>query len=459
MHRLFCICLLFLFISTNCNAQFDLYKGEFYLFQDAKTQKGIVIEHDSIYYINSSTQSNRLKHTDYPEIISRYNSFIVKGKNYFTHNGCGPVLEWRNDSLVRIDNSFLHHNQYGAAGFVYKNEIYYFGGYGMFTFKNLLTKYIFKSREWMSVQTFGDKRPSLRRDANRVLIEDQLYVFGGLVENPDNFYFGQEVSDSNVWKLDLKTMKWTNEGVFDNKYNTLEGYYNFQNGKKAYLLCRGATNKLLEIDIEANTIKKYLLPSLINVKSFYFEKKTNELVVLHYLSSMSQNKVIQIQLDKILKNQISSETFITNPSQKLFINLTIGVLLIVLSIVLFKNKIKAIMSDYTNLIFDSQKNQLIYKRKNIESIDENELKMISYLLANQHQYTPLNTLNGLFEQDELNENFTSTVKRRENTLTNLTTKLSLITGCNENDIIEYRKNPNDKRVKEIKLKDRFIKIK
>ena len=68
-------------------------------------------------------------------------------------------------------------------------------------------------------------------------------------------------------------------------------------------------------------------------------------------------------------------------------------------------------------------------------------------------------LNELFEQNELNENFTSTVKRRENTLTNLTTKLSLITGCNENDIIEYRKNPNDKRVKEIKLKENFIKIK
>lgn len=459
MYRLFCICLLFLFISTNSNAQYDLYKGEFYLFQDAKTLKGVVIEHDSIYYKNSSTQSNRLKHTDYPEIISRYSSFIVKGKNYLTHNGCGPVLEWRNDSLVRIDNSFLHHNQYGAAGFVYKNEIYYFGGYGLFTFKNLLTKYVFKSREWMSVQTFGDKRPSLRRDANRILIGDQLYVFGGLVENPDNFYFGQEVSDSNVWKLELKTMKWTNEGVFDNKYNTLEGYHNFQNGKKAYLLCRGANNKLLEIDIEANTIKKYLLPSLINVKSSYFDKKTNELVVLHYLSSTSQNKVIRIQLDKILKNPISSETFITNPSQNLFIYLTIGILLIVLSIVFFKNKIKAIFNDYPNLIFDSQKNELIYKRKNIESIDENELKMISYLLANQHQFTPLTTLNGLFEQDELNENFTSTVKRRENTLTNLTTKLSLITGCNENDIIEYRKNSNDKRVKEIKLKERFIKIK
>ena len=117
------------------------------------------------------------------------------------------------------------------------------------------------------------------------------------------------------------------------------------------------------------------------------------------------------------------------------------------------------MNDYNSLVFDRIKNKLSYKRKTIDSIDENELKIISYLLENQHQFTALNALNELFEQNELNENFTSTVKRRENTLTNLTTKLSLITGCHENDIIEYRKNPNDKRVKEIKLKEHFIKIK
>lgn len=459
MHRLFCICLLFLLIATHTNAQFDQYKGEFYLFQDSKTQKAIMIEHDSVFYKIPSKQSNRLKHNDYPEIISRYNAFTIKGKNYLTHNGCGPVLEWRNDSLVRIDNSFLHQNQYGAATFVYKNEIYYFGGYGLFTFKNILTKYIFKSREWMSVQTFGDEHPSLRRDANRILIGDQLYIFGGLVENPDNFYFGQETSDSNVWKLDLKTMKWSKEGVFDPKYNTLDGYFNFEKGKKAYLLSRGANNKLLEIDIEANTIKKYILPSLVNVKSFFFDEKTNELVVLHLLSSTGQNKVIRIQLNTLLKNPISSETFITNPLLKLFTYLAIGGFLIFLSVLFFKTKIRTIINDYNSLVFDSIKNKLSYKRKNIDSIDENELKIISYLINNQQQFTALNALNELFEQNELNENFTSTVKRRENTLTNLTTKLSLITGYHENDIIEYRKNPNDKRVKEIKLKENFIKIK
>ncbi len=452
-------CLIFLSFTSKGISQIDQYKGEFFLFQEAKSRKSIIIERDSTYFIGNSNQSNRLKHSDYPEIISRYNSFSINGKNYFTHNGCGPVLEWRNDSIVRIDKSFLHQNQYGAASFIYKNEIYYFGGYGLFTYKNILTKYIFKSREWMVVQTFGKELPSLRRDANRIIIGDDLYIFGGLEENPDNFYFGQKLSDSNVWKLNLKTLNWTKEGTFNPKYNSLDGYFNFQNGRKSYLINRGADNKLLEIDIDANTIKKYLLPSLINVKSFYFDTKSKELVVLHLLSTTNQYKVIRIHLNTAIKNPISSEVFITKHSGKKTIILVIGCCLLLLCFMLFKTKFKKIINNHNGLIYDRQKIQLNYKGKKIESIDVNELKIISYLIINQNHYTALYTLNELFEQDDLKENYTSTVKRRENTLNNLITKLSLITGCDENEIVEYRKNPNDKRVKEIRLKEHFIKIK
>jgi hypothetical protein len=127
--------------------------------------------------------------------------------------------------------------------------------------------------------------------------------------------------------------------------------------------------------------------------------------------------------------------------------------------VLFKTKVKTAISDYNSLIFDTTKNQLRYKRKNIGSIDDNELKIISFLVENQTKFIALNTLNELFEQDELSENYTSTIKRRENTLNNLITKLSLITGYKENEILDYRKNPDDKRVKEIKLKENIIRIK
>jgi hypothetical protein len=451
--------ILILQFSNNGNAQTDKFKGETFLFQDAKTMQAIVIEHDSIYYSNNPNQTQKLHHTDYPELISRYIAFNIKGKNYFTHNGCGPVLEWRNDSIVRIDNSFLHRNQYGAATFVYKNEIYYFGGYGLFTFKNILTKYIFKSKEWMAIQTFGSEFPSLRRDANRILIGDNLYIFGGVVENPDNFYYDQNVSDNLVWKLNLKTFTWSKEGVFNSKFNTKEGYFNFENNKKTYLISKEADNKLVEIDIATNSIKKYVLPSMFNVKSFYFDEKSQELVLLHFLSTPGETRIIRLKLNSIISNPILSETFIKNQYTTPIVTIGIGIIAMLLLLIVYKFKIKNMIYEYHSLIYENTNNQLLFKGKIIDSFDHNELKIISFLIQNQTNYVALNSLNNLFEQEEVTENYTSTTKRRENSLNTIITKLSLISGCKENEILLYRRNPNDKRMKEIKLKDRFIRVK
>ena len=115
--------------------------------------------------------------------------------------------------------------------------------------------------------------------------------------------------------------------------------------------------------------------------------------------------------------------------------------------------------EYHSIIYDNTNNQLLFKGKVIDSFDNNELKIISYLTQNQTDYIPLNSLNTIFEQEEVTENYTSTTKRRENTLNTIITKLSLISGCKEKEILLYRRNPNDKRMKEIKLKDHFIRVK
>ena len=451
--------LLVLHISLKGLAQNDKFKGESFLFQDAKTKNAIVIEHDSLYYKNTPLQFQKLNHTEYPEIISRYISFNINGKNYFTHSGCGPVLEWRNDSLVRIDNSFLHQNQFGATPFVYKNEIYYFGGYGLFTFKNILTKYIYKSKEWMAIQTFGSEFPSLRRDANRILIGDDLYIFGGSSENPNDYYFGKINADNIVWKLNLKSMTWHKEGVYHTNIKTDEGYFNFQNKNKMYMISRGADNKFIEIDIVNNTIIKYGLPSYLNIKSCYFDEKTEELVVLHFLSTIAKSKIIRLKLNPILINPIQTETFISNPYEKWPYVLTLLVLMSVISYLFYTTKNKNNIINNKSIVFDNNSKQLRFKGKNIDAFDVNESKIIIHLIQNQGDYIPLNSLNFLLEQEEIIENYSSTTKRRENTLNSVVTKLSLITGCNESEIILYRKNPNDKRLKEIKLKDHLIRVK
>ena len=67
--------------------------------------------------------------------------------------------------------------------------------------------------------------------------------------------------------------------------------------------------------------------------------------------------------------------------------------------------------------------------------------------------------NKLFENSLVVENFSTTIKRRENTLNGLFIKLALITEIKESNILISRKNPDDKRIREIKLNLSYFKIK
>ena len=75
------------------------------LFKDAQSQQPIIIINDSLVY--KGKQLIPFKHTEYPDKISEYLPFEIGKKTYLVHQACGPVLEFRNDSIVRIDNSFL----------------------------------------------------------------------------------------------------------------------------------------------------------------------------------------------------------------------------------------------------------------------------------------------------------------------------------------------------------------
>jgi hypothetical protein len=119
---LFTLLLLCLFPFTS-KAQKLEFEGEFLLFREAKTKQPVLIIDDSLVYKGNDMKRIAFKHTEYPAKLQEYKFFNIGKKTYLVHEGCGPVLEYRNDSIVRIDNSFLHRNQFGAARFVYNNEI------------------------------------------------------------------------------------------------------------------------------------------------------------------------------------------------------------------------------------------------------------------------------------------------------------------------------------------------
>ena len=177
---------IFLFVLTTSQAQ-SIYTGEEHLlFKEAKSSQTVLILNDSVLYKGNPLYQKRLIFKPDLDNLKSYIPFTINNKNYLIYHGCGPVLEWRNDSIVRIDKSFFHKNQYGAVSFVYNKKVFFWGGYGLFTHKNILTQFNFKTKEWDEVETFGTP-PSPRRQAHGIIINTNLYIFSGYEKDEEHF--------------------------------------------------------------------------------------------------------------------------------------------------------------------------------------------------------------------------------------------------------------------------------
>ena len=131
-------------------------------------------------------------------------------------------------------------------------------------------------------------------------------------------------------------------------------------------------------------------------------------------------------MNSILTNPIQTDTFVSNPNEKWLYSFFGLVVLSVISILFYKSKIKNTIQQHKSILFDHKSQKLQFKGKTLDSFDSNELKIITYLIKNQADYIPLNSLNNLFEQDDLTENYSSTTKRREITLNAIITKQNKI---------------------------------
>jgi hypothetical protein len=125
----------------------------------------------------------------------------------------------------------------------------------------------------------------------------------------------------------------------------------------------------------------------------------------------------------------------------------------------FKRNKKNNLLPFKGIIFKKEMGTYYYKNKLIDNLEEPELRILRYLIENSIRFVSLNELNRLFENENHTESFQSIVKRRELTLASLLQKLSNITNLPEKEILENRKNPDDKRIKEIKISPSFLRIK
>lgn len=442
-----------------CSGQVTFNSQNYIFFNDSKSSKPIVIINDSILYSGTSKKQKPFLHTDYPDVLKNYIPFHITNKTYLVHGGCGPVLEYRNDSIVRLDHSFLHLNQNNGNNFQYKNEIYFFGGYGLFTYKNIITKFDFKSKEWNQIETFNSP-PSPRQLSFSLLIKDDLYIFGGYENDPEKFL--QTVPcDNIIWKLHLPSMEWTKIGYFDStfEFNSKNGVSSsFIANEKLYILPLFNVNTIYEIDLKVNLITKFKSKTKHVTNTFFNNKKNEVVYIIH--NGDGTKSVFHSPIKEFLGNIEWQRNFVL-PWYK-----NINTIILIVFIILFLTMITKFHKKIKNLIYKpkfkityyNDKKEFYYKGALIESLDYTELQILQILAQNSSRFISLNDLNHIFENEIKSDNFSSIIKRREIAMSKLLNKLQFILSISIEEIIIFRKNSKDKRLKEIKLKDYIITI-
>ena len=177
-------------------------------FYDATKEVFIVIPDANTYYIYNEDKGGYEKMPLQFQTDSTFEHFVnefypvstANDGTFFVHKGCGVVYRFIGNKLYRHDKSFYHLNQFGGAIFLDEDEIYMFGGYGLFTCKNILVRYDRNLREWFNVDYIGTPPAPIFYPIVGIH-QNKMYYLGGLNK-------WAEVSDANVYAFNFSSNYW-----------------------------------------------------------------------------------------------------------------------------------------------------------------------------------------------------------------------------------------------------------
>ena len=416
------------------------------LIYDYNQKEAMLFKNDSVVIKTKQKKEVSIFKESFPGNFSEYLYINVGGRNIFVHEGSGPVLEFRNDSLIRIDKSYLHRNQFGGSLFTYKNEIYFLGGYGLFTHKKILTKFDFENQEWDLIKTNDLNIPTFMNCLSKV-IDDKLYVYGGQAN---------ETANHKLYILNLKTKEWKicESNIFK-KYGEIQyqkidllseedGFYGM-NSKNIYYF-----------DFKKNIIKKYKnnftkqFPGNLIIKDTVygiFEFKTDP----NYSFTFEQyplKKHINDKNDFIVIDQIYYEDH-----TELYSTLSVVCILLIIIVYLFiRKKYWFISLVYkTPYIYSIKKNKLFYKGKLVSVLNNYDRLLLEKQLKHKNNYFTLSDLNDLFSDSKQHDTMDVLIKRRETKLNGFIKTIAAVSGLSSEKICAFKKNETDKRIKEIQI--------
>lgn len=351
---------------------------------------------------------------------------------YFVYTGCGVVYKLKNNTIKRHDHSFYHMNQFEGSFFMDEGEPRIYGGYGLFTSKNIITSYDTIEREWFVLNVINNPPPSGVRNIIQKN-KNYYYVFDGFsVKN--NIYNKLR----KLYQFNKLTKKWTVLGTIDPDITGRKIEVNYEDYQNYNGIYSCFPNMIVTYDFDKMCYKKYK----INSTGLYRNIIHVDSLFLLFKISSKPSAFVEISNDSFLKQFEIEEgaLLLKQPSFIEQFNWLIGILLVLFSLLFI-----LLMRKNRNRKKKSNSSNELTSESLYDEFNPTEVQLIQLLLAHQETGLEISYINDLVNQDQ--PSVDTLKKRRETLLKELRYKLAAKFNIPQEEIFIEQRMVSDKRMK------------
>ena len=362
-------------------------------------------------------------------------------KTYIILNGGGPILKFDNKSLIRVDNSVEQKNQFGSALFSHQNQIFMYGGYGFWAYKDYLTYFDFSTNQWER-HKFDSKNNFIPEGRWKPLFhktKDTLYVLGGKSSHSKNTLIDRDLKDAFIIDFVSNTIDPIKKQINPNLslFSSSNNGFEFD-GKKAYVTIDGIT--LFNFKKNQSTI---YTPNINGEYAFKYKNQNTPLLSLKdsvvFIKNKQNVKTLSfISKETILKSsKKTTEIFLTEKGEiryKTIFAISSALFIVFFLFNLFSYK------DYLNKFILHDEGWLYFASNKI-MITEDQNKIIK-ILESRGEFSSIDLNNVLSKKKTYAKSHLTFL--RQAFIEELNSVYKVLTGDKES-IINSKKNPHDKR--------------
>jgi hypothetical protein len=416
--------ILFFFLSFQSielpiDSYFDSSNEIFYILYNNKVEKYSL---ESDYKLLSSKEIKNSNNVD-------LRKFKFINQYQLSSNLGGEILEFKGDSLVRIDNSYKHKLQLSSLEFLRNDTLFRYGGYGFFENRNFFTFYDKKVNGWESFDINGDIIPERISDFIYHFNKDKLYISGGY--RFDKFKKDVKYPNLKSYLFDFNSKKWS---VIGDLNTPLFKTVSFSLDENSFI--KFTDGKIYIIDFEHNSIKKFFSNHISKkIESSFFKPFINKDNLVYFELESDVLNIKSISLKEFISNLKSIESErIYGVNYWLYSLIVLILIIILLFYVVFKKFVNKIIKIGDIFFYNLKKVKLNEKEKLIFDL--------LYTSSKKGDHVENRIITEFFEDNSLNY---GTINRRKNeSINTLNNKIKVFLSTNT-DVIIRRNSQIDKR--------------